>query len=316
MQPLIWDRRPTGLRAPAMVCAFEGWNDAGDAASSAIAYLGRALEAERFAHVDTEEFYDFQTNRPRIRLSAEGDDSSPMRREIEWPSVEISGASVPGAPRDLVLVQGVEPSLRWRTFSALIVELAEALGVGMVITVGALLADVPHTLPVAMTGFASDPALMERLGSAGRSASRYEGPTGIVGVLHSAAGDAGLPSMSLWASVPHYVAAAPCPKAALALVRRLEELVGVSVDVSELEDAAANYERQVGLAVSSNPEVQAFVERLEQDAESDGEEDEEESGRWGAEWGPLSSEDLPSGERLASEFQRFLRQQGDQKPPK
>lgn len=317
MQPLIWDRRPTGLRAPAMVCAFEGWNDAGDAASSAIAYLSRALEAERFAHVDTEEFYDFQTNRPRIRLSAEGGDSSPTRREIEWPSVEISGASVPGSPRDLVLVQGVEPSLRWRTFSALIVELAEALGVGMVITVGALLADVPHTLPVAMTGFASDPALIERLGATGHSASRYEGPTGIVGVLHSAAGDAGLPSMSLWASVPHYVAAAPCPKAALALVQRLEELVGVSVDLGELEDAAANYERQVGLAVSSNPEVQAFVERLEQDAESD-EEDEgdEEGARWGAEWGPIPPDDLPSGERLASEFQRFLRQQGDQKPPK
>jgi predicted ATP-grasp superfamily ATP-dependent carboligase len=313
MQPLIWDRRPTGLRAPAMVCAFEGWNDAGDAASSAIAFLSRALEAERFAHVDTEEFYDFQTNRPRIRLSAEGADSTPTHREIEWPSVEIYGASVPGAPRDLVLVQGVEPSLRWRTFSALIVELAEALSVGMVITVGSLLADVPHTLPVAMTGFASDPALMERLGATSRP-SRYEGPTGIVGVLHSAAGNAGLPSMSLWASVPHYVAAAPCPKAALALVRRLEELVGVSVDLSELEDAAANYERQVGLAVSSNPEVQAFVERLEQDAES--EEEDEEGGRWGAEWGPLSLDDLPSGERLASEFQRFLRQQGDQKPPK
>jgi proteasome assembly chaperone (PAC2) family protein len=313
MQPLIWDRRPTGLRAPAMVCAFEGWNDAGDAASSAIAFLSRALEAERFARVDTEEFYDFQTNRPRIRLSGEGGgDSQPTRREIEWPSVEIYAASVPGAPRDLVLVQGVEPSLRWRTFSGLIVELAEALGVGMVITVGALLADVPHTLPVAMTGFASDPALMERLGTTSRP-SRYEGPTGIVGVLHSAAGDAGLSSMSLWASVPHYVAAAPCPKAALALVQRLQELVGVSVDLGELEDAAANYERQVGLAVSSNPEVQAFVERLEQDAE--GEQEDEEGGRWGAEWGPLSPDDLPSGERLASEFQRFLRQQGDQKPP-
>jgi predicted ATP-grasp superfamily ATP-dependent carboligase len=316
MQPLIWDRRPTGLRVPAMVCAFEGWNDAGDAASSAIAFLSRALEAERFAHVDTEEFYDFQTNRPRIRLSAEGAgaDSTPTRREIEWPSVEIYGASIPGAARDLVLVQGVEPSLRWRTFSRLIVELAEALSVGMVITVGSLLADVPHTLPVAMTGFASDPALMERLGATSRP-SRYEGPTGIVGVLHSAAGDAGLPSMSLWASVPHYVAAAPCPKAALALVRRLEELVGVSVDLSELEDAAANYERQVGLAVSSNPEVQAFVERLEQDAESEEDDEEDEGGRWGAEWGRLSPDDLPSGERLASEFQRFLRQQGDQKPP-
>ncbi len=310
MQPLIWDRRPTGLRAPAMVCAFEGWNDAGDAASSAVAFLSRALDAERFAHLDAEEFYDFQTNRPRIRLSEEGE----SRRQIDWPSVDIYEATVSGAPRDLVLVRGVEPSLRWRTFSALIVELAEVLGVGMVITVGALLADVPHTLPVAMTGFASDPALMDRLGLTSRP-SRYEGPTGIVGVLHSAAGEAGLPSMSLWASVPHYVAAAPCPKAALALVRRLEEIVGVSLDLGELEDAATSYERQVGLAVSSNPEVQAFVERLEQDAESEEEEDEE-SGQWGAEWGPISADDLPSGERLASEFQRFLRQQGDQKPPK
>jgi proteasome assembly chaperone (PAC2) family protein len=320
MQPLIWDRRPAGLRAPAMVCAFEGWNDAGDAASTAAAFLSTAIEAERFAHVDTEEFYDFQANRPRIRLSGRGGDSLSTRREIEWPSVEIYEAIVPGAERDLVLVRGVEPSLRWRTFSALIVELAEALGVRMVITLGALLADVPHTLPVAMTGFSSDPALMERMGEIGRP-SRYEGPTGIVGVLHSAAGEAGLPAMSLWASVPHYVAAAPCPKAALALVRQVEELVGVSVDVGELEEAASNYERQVGLAVSSNPEVQAFVERLEQDAESDDDEEDEDDeegggrGGWGS-WGPLSSEeDLPSGERLASEFQRFLRQQGDQNPP-
>jgi proteasome assembly chaperone (PAC2) family protein len=311
MQPLIWDRRPTGLRAPAMVCAFEGWNDAGDAASSAVGFLSRALEAERFARVDTEEFYDFQSNRPRIRLSAEAEN----RREIDWPSVEMFEASVPRAPRDLVLVRGVEPSLRWRSFSGLIIELAEALGVEMVITVGALLADVPHTLPVAMTGFASDPALMEQIGGTSRP-SRYEGPTGIVGVLHTAAGEAGLPAISLWASVPHYVAAAPCPKAALALVRRLQELVGVAVDLEELEEASANYERQVGLAVSSNPEVQAFVERLEQDAEDGDDEDDEEGGRWGAEWGPLSAEDLPSGERLASEFQRFLRQQGDQKPPK
>ncbi len=308
MQPLIWDRRPAGLRAPAMVCAFEGWNDAGDAASTAVAFLSNALDAERFARVDTEEFYDFQTNRPRIRLSEEGA-GSPPRREIEWPSVEIYGAIVPDAPRDLVLVRGVEPSLRWRSFSALIVELAEALGVGMVITVGALLADVPHTLPVAMTGFASHPALLERLGTTSHP-SRYEGPTGIVGVLHSAATDAGLPSMSVWASVPHYVAAAPCPKAALALVHRLEELVGASVDVGELEEAAANYERQVELAVSSNPEVRAFVERLERDAERDEEDEDEEDDE-----SLLLLDDLPSGERLASEFQRFLRQQGDQKPP-
>jgi predicted ATP-grasp superfamily ATP-dependent carboligase len=310
MQPLIWDHRPTGLRNPAMVCAFEGWNDAGDAASTAVGFLGSALGAKRFAHVDTEEFYDFQANRPRIRFAAEGTDSQPARREIEWPSVDVLEAVVPGAERDLVLVQGVEPSLRWRSFSALIVELAEALGVRLVITLGALLADVPHTLPVAMTGFASDPTLTERLGAAGRP-SKYEGPTGIVGVLHSAASDAGLPSMSLWASVPHYVAAAPSPKAALALVRRLEDLVGVSVDAEELEDAASSYERQVGLAVSSNPEVQAFVERLEQDAEAE----EDTEAQEGAGWDPLSPDDLPSGELLAREFQRFLRQRGSEGKP-
>ncbi len=290
MQPLIWDHRPEGLRAPAMVCAFQGWNDAGDAASTAVEFVANALEARRFAQLDTEEFYDFQANRPRIRFSAEGDPST--RREIEWPSVEVFAAAAPGAQRDLVLVQGVEPSLRWRTFSATIVELAEALGVRLVITLGALLADVPHTLPVAMTGFSSDPALSDRLGTAGRP-SRYEGPTGIVGVLHTATTEAGLPSVSVWASVPHYVAAAPSPKAALALVRRLEDLVGVSVDARELEEATANYERQVGLAVSSNPEVQAFVERLEQDAESE-EEDEGENGWSGRD--PISMDDLPSGE--------------------
>lgn len=304
MQPLIWDRRPAGLRAPAMVCAFEGWNDAGDAASTAAAFMSTALKAERFAHIDTEEFYDFQANRPRIRLSGQGEG----HREIEWPSVEMYEAQVPGGQRDLVLVQGVEPSLRWRSFSALIVELAEALGVRMVITLGALLADVPHTRPVAMTGFASDPVLMERMGA--HRPSDYEGPTGIVGVLHSACTDAGLPSMSLWASIPHYVAAAPSPKAALALVRRLEGVLGISLDTAELEEATVGYERQVGLAVSSNPEVQAFVDRLEQDEAEDEDADGDENTDL-----PLLLEDLPSGDLLASEFQRFLRQQGDEEPP-
>lgn len=288
MQPLIWERRPTGLRAPAMVCAFQGWNDAGDAASSAVSFMSDALGASRFAQLDTEEFYDLQANRPQIRIGEDG------VRQIEWPGVEISAASVPRAPRDLVFVQGVEPSLRWRTFSSLIVELAEALGVQTVLTLGALLADVPHTRPVAMTGFASDPGLLESMGTS--SSGRYEGPTGIVGVLHGIAAEAGLPAMSLWASIPHYVAAAPSPKAALALVRRVESVVGVSVDASELETAAATYERHVSLAVSSDPDVQAFVERLEQDAES--------------EEPPLGPEDLPSGELIAKDFQRFLRQRG------
>jgi len=286
MQPLIWDRRPDGLRAPAMVCAFQGWNDAGDAASSAVSFLASSLQARRFARIDSEEFYDFQTNRPSVQFNDENE------REIVWPAVEVLEATAPRAPRDLVLVQGVEPSLRWRSFTNHIVELAEALGVQVVVSLGALLGDVPHTRPVSMSGHATDPALMERLGMQG---STYEGPTGIVGVLHAACAQAGLPSASLWAGVPHYVAAAANPKAALALLRRVEGLIGVSVDVSELESAAADYERQVGLAVQSDPDIQAFVERLEQAAE--GEQD-------------VAPEDVPSGDAIAREFQRFLRQRG------
>ncbi|HWG07520.1 MAG TPA: PAC2 family protein [Solirubrobacteraceae bacterium] len=286
MQPLIWDRRPDGLRAPAMVCAFQGWNDAGDAASSAVSFLASSLQARRFARIDSEEFYDFQSNRPSVQFNDANE------REIVWPAVEVFEASAPRAPRDLVLVQGVEPSLRWRAFTRNIVDLAEALGVQVVVSLGALLGDVPHTRPVVMSGHATDPALMERLGMQG---STYEGPTGIVGVLHAACAQAGLPSASLWAGVPHYVAAAANPKAALALVRRVEGLIGVSVDVSELESAAADYERQVGLAVQSDPDIQAFVERLEQAAESNEE---------------VSPEDVPSGDAIAREFQRFLRQRG------
>jgi predicted ATP-grasp superfamily ATP-dependent carboligase len=285
MQPFIWDRRPDGLRAPAMVCAFQGWNDAGDAASSAVSFLADALGARRFARIDSEEFYDFQANRPCVRFGEN------EKREISWPSVEVFEAPAPRAQRDLVLVQGVEPSMRWRSFSSQIVDLAEALGVQVVVSLGALLGDVPHTRPVPMTGHASDPVLMQRLGI---QPSTYEGPTGIVGVLHHACAEQGLPSVSLWAAVPHYVAAATNPKAALALLRKVEPLIGVSVDVSELESAAADYERQVELAVQSDPDIQAFVERLELAAQGD--ED--------------AAENVPSGDILASEFQRFLRQRG------
>jgi len=287
MQPLRWESRPDGLRAPALVCAFKGWNDAGDAASAALSFVGTGLEAARFATIDPEEFYDFQATRPRVRLT------DGQAREISWPEVEVYEARVPRAPRDLVLLQGTEPSFRWRGFCQLVIDLAEALGVQMVVTLGALLADVPHTQPTAITGLASDDALVERLGL---QRSHYEGPTGIVGVLHSACAEAGMPSASLWAAVPHYVAAAPNPKAALALVRKLESLVGVSVDAQELESSASDYERQVSLAVQSDPDVQAFVERLEQAAA-----EEEEA---------AEHSELPSGDVIAREFQRFLRQRG------
>src|SRR5271168_3666157 len=168
MQPLVWETRPDGLRAPALVCAFGGWNDAGDAATKAVTCLGDSLKARRFAHLDPEEFYDFQTTRPTITLAED------ERRTLDWPTIELFEARAPRAPRDLILMRGTEPSLRWPTLAAQVVELAEALG--------ALLGDVPHTRPVAMTGHASDPALVERLGIQPTS---YEGPTGIVGVVHA-----------------------------------------------------------------------------------------------------------------------------------
>ncbi|MHB8657349.1 MAG: PAC2 family protein [Solirubrobacteraceae bacterium] len=291
MQPLRWEYRPDGLRAPALVCAFKGWNDAADAASSALSFVGSALGGRRFATIDPEEFYDFQATRPRVQL-VEG-----MTREIVWPEVELFEVRIPRAPRDLVLLTGSEPSFRWRAFTQVIVELAEALGVQLVVSLGALLADVPHTRAIAITGIASDPALVVRLGL---GSSSYEGPTGIVGVLQNACQNSGLPSASLWAAVPHYIAAAPNPKAALALVRKLEGLVGVAVNAADLETASGDYERQVNLAVQSDPDVQAFVERLERAA---GEDPAEESGP------------LPSGDSIARDLQRFLRQRGGEEPP-
>jgi proteasome assembly chaperone (PAC2) family protein len=289
MQPLIWDRRPDGLRAPALICAFTGWNDAGDAASAALNLIGTSLGAARFARVDPEEFFDFQAQRPSVEISES------RTREIVWPQIEVYEARVPRAHRDLVLLQGPEPSYRWRSFCEAIVELAEALGIQMVVTLGALLADVPHTRPVPINGLSSDEGLVDRLDL---RPTNYEGPTGIVGVLQAACQDAGMPTASLWASVPHYVAAAPNPKAALALVRKLESLLGVAIDAGDLETASGEYERQVSLAVQSDPDVQSFVERLEQAAEED-EADELPDPR-----------NLPSGDVLAREFQRFLRQRG------
>ena len=291
MNSLQWSHRPDGLRAPALICAFKGWNDAADAASSALTFVGESLGARQFATIDPEEFYDFQATRPRIKM-VDG-----QTRSIEWPEVQLFEARIPRAPRDLILLSGSEPSFRWRSFTALIVELAEAIGVQLVVTLGALLADVPHTRAISVTGLASDPVLVQRLGL---TQSSYEGPTGIVGVLHGACQAAGLPSASLWAAVPHYIAAAPNPKAALALVRKLEGLVGVAVDAGELEGAAADYERQVNAAVQSDPDVQAFVERLEQAAITDVADDPTE---------------LPSGDSIARDLQRFLRQRGEQGPP-
>jgi len=287
MQPLIWEHRPEGLRAPALVCAFTGWNDAGDAASAALQFLGSSLDAKRFAQLDPEEYYDFQVTRPQIALT------DGRTRRIDWPTVEIYEARVPRAARDLILLQGPEPSMHWRSYCQQIVDLVESLGVQIVVSLGSLLADVPHTRPVHITGLATDEALTSNMEF---SSASYEGPTGIVGVLHAACEEAGIPSVSLWATVPHYVAAAPNPKAALALVRKLEGLVGVNVDATDLEQATEDYEHQVSQAVQSDPKVREFVERLEEVAAED-EPD-------------VKPSDLPSGDVIAREFQRFLKQRG------
>jgi proteasome assembly chaperone (PAC2) family protein len=291
MRDVIWSERPT-LRRPVMVCAFKGWNDAGEAASAAVSFIRESFDSDDVASIDPEEFFDFTAVRPQVRLT-EGES-----REIDWPQATLSAAEVPGAESDLVMFQATEPSLRWRRYTENLIETAQELGVRMVITLGALLADVPHSRPVAITGLASNPALVERLGFQRTS---YEGPTGIVGVLHHSCARAGLPSASLWASVPHYVAAAPNPKVALALVRAFEGIAGVAVDAGELESASEDYERQVSAAVASDPEVRAFVERLESaidEVQGDGPDE----------------EDIPSADTIARDFQRFLRQRGPNGP--
>jgi predicted ATP-grasp superfamily ATP-dependent carboligase len=270
---------------PVVVVAFGGWNDAGNAATGVVDHLGEAYGAELAFALDPDDFYDYQVNRPTVSLT---DDDE---RVLTWPTTEIRVGRL-ASGRDLLLVQGLEPNLRWRQFTTTVASALQSANARRVHVLGALLADTPHTRPIPVSTSTYDRDLMTTLGLA---PSTYEGPTGIVGVLQASVAERGIPCASLWASVPHYVAAAPNPKAALALLRRLEGLVGVAVDGSELETAAADYERQVGLAVQSDPDVQAFVERLEQLAE-------DERGD--------QPQDIPSGDRLAREFQRFLRQRG------
>ena len=288
MDPILWEGDPPELRSPTLVCAFSGWNDAASAASTALEAVAASLESEVTARIDPEEFYDFQVNRPTIRL-VEG-----QTREIDWPANTILSVRVPTAERDLVLLSGTEPNVRWRTFADAIVGVAERLGVEMVVSLGALMADVAHTRPVPITGLASDPELVEQLGM---SRSSYEGPTGIVGVVHDACRRHGMTSASLWAAVPHYVAAVPNPKAALALLRRLEGLTGIAVEASELEDASARFTEQVDEAVAANPEIEELVTNLEASQEEDYE----------------VSQNMPSADDIAQEFQQFLRQRGRDK---
>jgi predicted ATP-grasp superfamily ATP-dependent carboligase len=284
MSIVRWEQRPQ-LRRPVMVAAFEGWNDAGDAATLAVRYLAETWNARRFATIDPEELFDFTSTRPTVRL-IDG-----ITRSIDWPANELWAASVPGAGRDVVLLQGVEPQLRWRTFCGAILEVAESLKTELGVTLGALLADVPHTRPVRVTGTAQDAELASSLGL---ESSRYEGPTGIVGVLHDAFTRGGIPSASLWASVPHYVHQVPSPKAALALVERASGLLGARVNPVELRVASEAYEREVSERVADDEDAAAYVSQLE---EADDREQQSAAPR-----GPL-----PSADSLAAEVERFLR---------
>jgi len=276
------------LRDPVMIAAFRGWNDAGDAASFAAQHLGRSWRSKKFAWIDPEEFFDFQSVRPQVKLT------DGVTRQISWPSNEFFAARLDGAPHDIMILVGTEPNLRWRRFAGLVSDVARSHGASLVITLGALLADVPHSRPTQITGTAISTELVNRLGL---RRSRYEGPTGIVGVLHDACGQAGIDSASLWAAVPHYLAVNPNPKAALALVEKTVELVGAPVAIDELASATTTYEQQVGEMVASDEDVQAYVRLLEERAD-EGEEE-------------IDPSNLPSGDALADELEKFLRERGE-----
>ncbi len=277
------------LERPVLVAAFRGWNDGGQGATLAGGYLARLWDAERFADINPEGFMDFQATRPHVSLD-EG-----LTRRIDWPENVFYKARVEEVERDVVLLLGVEPNLRWRTFSGLVIDLARDLGVELVVTLGSLLADVPHTRAAPVTGTATAPELVERLGL---QHSRYEGPTGIVGILQDACRRADMPAASLWAAVPHYVSLAPSPRAARALCDRLGTLLSIPIDTHELSEAEETYAEQVTEAVASDSETAAYVEELERRTdELDLEEHEE----------------LPSGDSLAAELTRFLRERDAQR---
>jgi proteasome assembly chaperone (PAC2) family protein len=284
MAEQISDHSDIELDRPVMIAAFRGWNDAGDAASLAASHLSRVWSGRHLASIDPEDFYDFQAVRPTVEL-VDG-----ITRRISWPTNEFTAAKL--TERDVILLVGTEPSLKWRTYASLVLEVARRHDVQFVITLGALLADVPHSRPVPITGTAVSEELIKRLGLL---RSRYEGPTGIVGVLHDTFSRAGIESASLWAAVPHYLAVSPNPKAALALVEKATDLIETSADVSDLARAIGDYEERVTEMVASDDDVQAYVRMLEERLDQEA----------------LDPGDLPTGDALAAELERFLRERDD-----
>ncbi len=270
---------------PVLIAAFEGWNDAADSASAVLDHLCSVWEGSVVAALDPEEYYDFQVNRPTVSIDSDGD------RQLTWPTTQLCVVRLEDARRDIILLRGVEPNMRWRQFCAELLATADDMGTQLVVTLGALLADVPHTRPIPVTGTASDQKLARGLAL---EQSRYEGPTGIVGVFQDACQRLGLPAVSFWAAVPHYVAQPPCPKATLALLRQLEEMLDIAIPLGELPEEARAWERGVDELSSEDSEIAEYVQSLEQ---------------------ARDTSDLPeaSGEAIAREFERYLkrRQSGD-----
>ena len=276
------------LKAPIAVCAFSGWNDAASAATNAARFVVRRLGARKFARIDPEEFYDFRETRPSVRITARGE------REVNWPANDFFYARNPTGEHDIIVFIGTEPSLRWRSFTNAHASLFRDLGVDLVVSLGALLADVPHSRAVRVTGTAMTPAASERLGM---QSSRYEGPTGIVGVMHTALREADLSGASLWANVPHYITTSQNPPATAALLTRLSQILGLEFDLSELESASERFQVEVSTALSANPEVQEYVARLEEAFDAGLDETE------------AASAPLPRGEDLVLDVEEFLRSQ-------
>lgn len=285
MSALAYQSRPQ-LRRPFLVAAFEGWSDAGDSATSAVAYLRSTWEAQPLATIDPEDFFDFQAHRPLVRLTEDG------IREISWPTTEFSYANVPGSDRDAVLLTGIEPSMRWSTFTGHVLDVAHTMGAEILVGLGALLAGRPHTRPIRVTGGATTPELATQFGL---STSRYEGPTGILGVLADGCRRADLPAVTLWGWVPHYLSGTPSPSASLAILQRLGALLDLSIDLTDLEERARTHESRIADAVRSDPDIAATVEDLERQADVD------------------DMDGIPSGDELAAEVEQFLRNQRGEK---
>jgi len=290
MDALTIHAMPSRMRRPILITAFSGWNDAAESATTAARYLATTFNARKLAEIDPEEFYHFGLSRPTVRFKT----GSETEREIVWPATEFSIAQPPQLDRDLIVGVATEPHLKWKTYCAAIIELARRCEATLVLTLGALLAEVPHTRPVRLVGGASDPELAARLGI---RPTKYEGPTGIVGVLNTACRDRGMTTASVWANVPHYISGIENPKASLALLRRVSMLFGMEVDLRDLDEAGRQFDQNLAQVISQNKKIAGYVTKLEAKDVED------------APPAAAGTSDLPPASELVAEIEQFLREQ-------